>query len=66
MRREIWACLQLLKAEGQTILVIDKNLSELATLVDRHDIVEKGRVVWYGTPAELQTQPDVTDRYLGV
>jgi branched-chain amino acid transport system ATP-binding protein len=66
VRREIWACLQLLKAEGQTILVIDKNLSEMAALVDRHHIVEKGRVVWHGTPAELQAQPEVTERYLGV
>jgi len=66
VRREIWACLHLLKAEGQTILVIDKNLSEMAALVDRHHIVEKGRVVWHGTPAELQAQPDVTERYLGV
>jgi len=66
VRREIWACLQLLKAEGQTILVIDKNLSEMATLVDRHHIVEKGSVVWHGTPAELQAQPDVAERYLGV
>jgi len=66
VRREIWACLQLLKSQGQTILVIDKNLSEMAALVDRHHILEKGRVVWQGTPAELRAQPEVTARYLGV
>ena len=66
VRREIWQCLQLLKHEGQTILVIDKNLAEMAPLVDRHHIMEKGRVVWQGTPAELETRPDITDRYLGV
>jgi len=66
VRREIWTCLQLLKAEGQAILVIDKNLEEMAALVDRHHVVEKGRVVWQGTPAELRASPDVTERYLGV
>ncbi len=66
VRREIWQCLQLLKHEGQTILVIDKNLTEMASLVDRHHIMEKGRVVWQGTPVELEARPDITDRYLGV
>ena len=42
IRQEIWRCLRALKAEGQTILVIDKNLPEMATLVDRHYIVDKG------------------------
>jgi len=66
VRREIWSCLAQLKGEGQTILVIDKNLAEMAPLVDRHHIVEKGRVVWHGTPQELDAQPDVAQRYLGV
>lgn len=66
IRDEIWACLQTLKSEGQTILVIDKNLQEMAALVDRHHIVEKGRVVWQGSPAVLAEQAEVAQRYLGV
>lgn len=66
VRGEIWSCLRQLKASGQTILVIDKNLSEMASVVDRHNIVEKGRVVWSGTPAELASDPDLAHRYLGV
>ncbi|MBN9463067.1 MAG: ABC transporter ATP-binding protein [Burkholderiales bacterium] len=66
IRGEIWACLQMLKDEGQTILVIDKNLDEMAMLVDRHHIVEKGRVVWQGTPQELDARPEVAQRFLGV
>ena len=66
IRGEIWSCLRQLKASGQTILVIDKNLSEMASVVDRHNIVEKGRVVWSGTPAELASDPDLAHRYLGV
>jgi branched-chain amino acid transport system ATP-binding protein len=66
IRREIWDCLQTLKAQGLTIVVIDKNLSEMASLTDRHHIVEKGRVVWAGSPAELAERSDLAHRYLGI
>ncbi|MBR1216865.1 ABC transporter ATP-binding protein [Bradyrhizobium sp. U87765 SZCCT0131] len=66
IRAEIWRCLQQLKTEGQTILLIDKNLAEMASLVDRHYVVEKGHVVWAGSPAELQGDPQIAQRYLGL
>ena len=66
IRQEIWECLRTLKREGLTIVVIDKNLGEMATLLDRHHIVEKGKVVWTGTPSELAAREDLTQRYLGV
>jgi branched-chain amino acid transport system ATP-binding protein len=66
IRVEIWRCLKQLKGEGQTILLIDKNLSEMAALVDKHHIVEKGRVVWVGSPAELGNEPEIARRYLGL
>ncbi|MBZ9782016.1 ABC transporter ATP-binding protein [Pseudomonas sp. REP124] len=66
IREQIWSCLATLKAEGETILVIDKNLKEMARVVDRHHIIEKGRQVWDGTPQELAAQPELSQRYLGV
>lgn len=66
IRAEIWRCLHELKTLGQTILVIDKNLAEMASLVDRHNIVDKGRVVWSGSPAEMAADPELAQRYLGV
>ena len=66
IRQEIWACLARLKSEGQSILVIDKNVSELIKLADRHHIVEKGKVVWSGTSTELARDSDLQHRYLGV
>jgi branched-chain amino acid transport system ATP-binding protein len=38
----------------------------MASLVDRHHVLEKGRVVWRGSPAELAAQPELAQRYLGV
>ena len=66
IRAEIWRCLARLKAGGQSILLIDKNVDALLRLADRHAILEKGRVVWQGTSAELAARPEVQHTYLGV
>ena len=66
IRAEIWACLTRLKAAGQSILVIDKNVEALTKIADRHYIIERGRVVWSGTSTELAAVPDVQHRYLGI
>ena len=66
IREEIWSCLRQLKAEGQAILVIDKNVGALIGLADRHHIVEKGRVVWSGTSQALARDSALQHRYLGV
>ncbi len=66
MRAEIWQCLSRLKAQGQSILVIDKNVETLTRIADRHYLIERGRVVWSGTSAALAAAPDIQHRYLGV
>lgn len=66
IRQEIWNCLETLKAQGQSILLVDKNLKALNRFADRHVILEKGHVVWTGTSAELSTDAGVTNRYLTV
>lgn len=66
IRREIWACLERLKAAGQSILVIDKNIRDLTRIADRHYILEKGHIVWQGTNEALKADPLSLNRYLGV
>ena len=66
IRAEIWACLIALKAQQQSILVIDKNVDALAAFADRHVIIEKGRVVWTGDSAALKSDASVKDRFLHV
>ncbi len=66
VREEIWKCLERLRAAGQTILVIDKYLERLVRLADRHTIIERGRVAWQGTSAELDADRGLWHRYLGV
>ena len=66
IRQEIWECLARLKAGGQTIITIDKNIGSLLKLADTHHIVEKGRVVWGGSSESLRAQPELLHQYVGV
>jgi len=66
VREEIWQCLERLRGAGQTILVIDKYIERLVRLADRHTIIERGRVAWQGSSAELDADRNLWHRYLGV
>ncbi|UIJ73567.1 ABC transporter ATP-binding protein [Aurantimonas sp. HBX-1] len=66
IREEIWTCLAAIRREGAAILVVDKNVEALSRFADRHVVIEKGRVAWTGTTAQLRASPDVKDRFLHV
>ena len=66
IRDEIWACLAALKAQGESILIIDKNIDALARLADHHVIIERGRTVWPGDRLELRETPGLAERFLHV
>jgi len=66
IRAEIWHALGELKAEGLSLIVIDKNLGPLLDLADRHFVIEKGQVVWSGDSSALRADPRVVHEYLGV
>jgi branched-chain amino acid transport system ATP-binding protein len=66
IRVEIFQSIAKLKAEGLSILLIDKDVRALVRIADRHTVLEKGRVVWTGTSAELSANEGVQHRYLGV
>lgn len=66
IRQEIWSVLSKLKSDGQSILVIDKNVADLARIADRHFVIEKGTAVWNGSSRDLADDPDLVSRYLGV
>ncbi|THJ34005.1 ABC transporter ATP-binding protein [Lampropedia aestuarii] len=66
IREEIWHCLAALRAQGQTILVIDKYVQRLIALADQHTLIERGQVVWQGPSEALASQPELWQRYIGV
>lgn len=66
VRQEIWRSISKLKQQGLSILLVDKNLSDLLNIADRHYVVEKGQVVWSGDSATLCNESWVRDEYLSV
>jgi branched-chain amino acid transport system ATP-binding protein len=66
IRQEIYRSIEQLKREGLAILAIDKDVRALCRVADRHYVLEKGRVVWSGSSAELVAKRELQSRYLGV
>jgi len=66
IRTEIWKALGALKAEGLSMIVIDKNLTPLLALADRHHVIEKGKMVWSGSSDELRANSHIVHDFLGV
>ena len=66
VRQEIWHAIQGLKRDGLTLIVVDKNLKELATVADSCVVLEKGRVAYAGDLATLSRDHSLTARHLGV
>jgi branched-chain amino acid transport system ATP-binding protein len=66
IRQEIYQSISELKTSGLSILVIDKDVKALTRVADKNFILEKGRVVWKGTSAELAADQSLQHRYLGV
>ena len=66
VREEIWGVLVYLKNTGQSIFLIDKHVTALSRIADRHYIIAKGQVVWSGTSEALRADAPLRQRYLGV
>ena len=66
IRQDIYRSIAELKTEGLSILVIDKDVRALTEVADVHYVLEKGRVVWSGSSAELRANQEVQHKYLGV
>jgi branched-chain amino acid transport system ATP-binding protein len=64
IREEIWTMLGRLKADGLSILLIDKNLDELSRISDRYFLIEKGEIAWKGSAAEFDAQRDHVEQFL--
>jgi branched-chain amino acid transport system ATP-binding protein len=66
IRQQIWKALDVLKATGLAMIVIDKEIEALADFADRHVVMEKGEVAWRGTTPELLADASIQETYLSV
>ena len=64
--REIGRILLALKAERLSLLLVEQNYHLALRVADRVYVMNKGQIVYEGTPAGLEADEDVKRRYLGV
>ncbi len=64
--REIGRILLALKAERLSLLLVEQNYHLALRVADRVYVMNKGQIVYEGTPAGLEADEEVKRRYLGV
>ena len=64
--REIGTILTALKAERLSLLLVEQNYHLALRVADRVYVMNKGQIVYEGTPAGLEADEEVKRRYLGV
>lgn len=63
---EIGRVIERLRDEGLSILLVEQNLSLALNTAGRVYVLNKGQIVFAGTPAGLREQEQVMHQYLGV
>jgi branched-chain amino acid transport system ATP-binding protein len=62
---EIVAIVRSIRADGVTILLIEHVMQAVMSLAERIHVINQGRIVARGTPAEIAVDPVVVEAYLG-
>jgi branched-chain amino acid transport system ATP-binding protein len=55
-----------LKQTGLAMLLVEQNVHLALALADEVYLIEKGVIVYHGTPLELRARPELLERYLGL
>jgi len=63
---EVFDVIRAIHAEGVSVLLIEQNAAKALALAERAYVMEGGRIVSAGKPAELRAQPHIREAYLGL
>jgi branched-chain amino acid transport system ATP-binding protein len=63
--QKVSAVLRQAKDGGMTILIVEQNYGLVMEIADRVHLMNKGQIVYSGTPAELKDDTEIRRRYLG-
>jgi branched-chain amino acid transport system ATP-binding protein len=66
VREEIWRTIRLVREAGVATLIVDKSVAQVAAVADSVVVLVKGQIAFSGPPAELQANPELMHRHLGV
>ncbi len=62
----LWEVFGLLRARGQALLIVDRNLDALAKIAGRFAVMEKGRIAWIGETVRMHGERARIEAYLGI
>ena len=63
---EVFHTIRRINAEGVAVLLVEQNVAMALDIAHRSYVLEEGRIVAEGTPAELLAQPHICRAYLGL
>ncbi len=63
--REIMSLIRTINAKGTTVLLVEQNAHQALQVSDRGYVIEKGRIVGAGSAAQLLSDPQIVNAYLG-
>ena len=62
----IFKILKELNNQGQTILLVEENVSRIINVSDHIYLIDDGLIAWQGTGEELSSESNIMEVYLGV
>jgi branched-chain amino acid transport system ATP-binding protein len=62
---QIYEVIGNLKRHGLAILLVEENASRIIGVADHVHLLDDGKIVWNGTPAEMEENEDILTTYLG-
>ncbi|HVA14204.1 MAG TPA: ABC transporter ATP-binding protein [Stellaceae bacterium] len=63
---EMFRVIRTIQSEGVAILLVEQNVAQAMEVADRAYVLEEGRIVAAGLPAELLAQSRIREAYLGL
>jgi branched-chain amino acid transport system ATP-binding protein len=64
--RDVFDAIRRINAEGMSVLLVEQNVAMAMQVATRACVLEEGRVVAEGAPAELLARPEIQRAYLGL
>ena len=63
---DMFSAIRRIHAEGVAVLLVEQNVDMALDVAMRASVLEEGRIVASGTPAELRSRPEILRAYLGL
>jgi branched-chain amino acid transport system ATP-binding protein len=63
---QIGEIMRSIRGQGHSILLVEQNFKLAMAVADYAYIITSGRIVFQGTPMELQSRTEILDRHLGI